>query len=123
MFWAVVDGLFTAKERILHKECMLRFLDISFSPTIIECMPPGSSPIFPWTFSFSMSFPMVMNSWESTIPFGWFWKKFITSSSALRASSCEGGEIGEDMLLLLVFGEDEEVDGWGGGGIEVGLTI
>jgi len=79
--------------------------------------------MFPWTLSFSMSFPIVMNSWESTVPVGWFWKKLITSSSARRASSCEGGEIGEDMLLLLVFGEAELVEGWGGGAIEVGLIV
>ena len=110
-----------AATSILHSEWILRFRDISFSPTTMECMPPGNSPMEPCTLSFSISLPMVMYSWGSTTPLGWVEKKVMTSSKARLASSCDGGATGEEMLLLL--GDEEFVAGWGGGAISVGLLL
>ncbi len=52
-----------------HSEWMLRFRLIGsppspLSPTPMACIPPGK--LLLWSFSFSISFPMVMYSWGST---------------------------------------------------------
>lgn len=65
---------------------------------------------------------MVMYSCGST-PEGWCWKNDMSVSKARRASSCDGGEVGDetplegpmrgDGLMLML--------GFGGGAMETGL--
>ncbi len=88
----------------------------TLSPTVMECIPPGSA-LF-CNLSFSISFPIVMYSCGST-PDGWCWKNDIRTSSARRASSWEGGEVGEETLLE---GLTLKL-GVGGGAMETGLLL
>ena len=92
---------------------MLLFLPIGNvpSPRSSECIPPGNEP--PWSFNFSMSFPMRMYSCGLTALLGWFSKNAMSVSMARRASSWEGGQVGETPL--------ESGGGCGGGAMFEGL--
>lgn len=103
-----------------QREWMLLFRFIGkppspLSPIFIECIPPGSALLC--SLSFSISLPIVMYSCGSTPP-GWCLKNVIRTSRARRASSCEGGEVGETLLEGLALKL-----GLGGGAIEMGLLV
>ncbi len=85
------------------------------SPIFIECIPPGSALLC--SLSFSISLPIVIYSCGSTPP-GWCLKNVIRTSRARRASSCEGGAVGETLLEGLALKL-----GLGGGAIEMGLLV